>query len=463
MSNLIKIPRRAIFNKLFGKTEKPLRTLIGVDEQLIIDRYRGQLDDFLLNFENYEDYLDFEDGNADTQPMTRRNGQKIAGKCTPEGTFKYASDAVVKHGLPKMNFRKPILPDTDKIDFHLSTIGLGTYLGLPDDATDFDVYNAAKALLLSGGVNVLDTAINYRCQKAERALGAALWTLTQKHGLNRDQIFVCSKNGYIPDDADQGKSATMLVQELVEQGLISQEDVANEIHCMHPKFLEHQLQASRDNLGLETIDLMYLHNAYESQSHVLVDLDAFYDRLAKAFEFYEAKRQEGDIQYYGMATWLCFRAKLEEEKIYLNLQKTMEVAEKVGGKDTHGFRFIQVPIGVMMPEALVEKWQEYELPVAGDSVREDKVLVAICNLLQMNVMVSKPVLEGAVKEIKIPTITNIPDEVSKHLQLVRSMPPRCIISTMCGMKSISNINNNFNVIQRESLNKQEFLTAMNIK
>lgn len=45
----------------------------------------------------------------------------------------------------------------------LSTIGLGTYIGVPDDTTDFDVYNAAKYLALSGGVNVFDTAINYRC------------------------------------------------------------------------------------------------------------------------------------------------------------------------------------------------------------------------------------------------------------------------------------------------------------
>lgn len=120
-------------------------------------------------------------------------------------------------------------------------MGLGTYLGLPDDATDFDVYNAAKALILSGGVNVLDTAINYRCQRAERALGAALRTLIHKHGISRDEIFVCSKNGYIPHDADSGKSASILVAELVEEGLITKEDVAAEIHCMHPKFLENQL------------------------------------------------------------------------------------------------------------------------------------------------------------------------------------------------------------------------------
>jgi hypothetical protein len=50
---------------------------------------------------------------------------------------------------------------------------------------------------------------------------------------------VCSKNGYIPDDADFGKSKDMLVAELKEQGLITDEDIAAGIHCMHPKFLEH--------------------------------------------------------------------------------------------------------------------------------------------------------------------------------------------------------------------------------
>ena len=65
------------------------------------------------------------------------------------------------------------------------------------------------------------------------------------------------------------------------------------------------------------------------------------DKLAKAFEFYESKRQSGDIQFYGMATWLCFRAKEEETNIYLSLQKCIELAERIGGKDSHGFRFIQ--------------------------------------------------------------------------------------------------------------------------
>lgn len=175
-------------------------------------QYRGNVDDFLNNVGVYEDYLD---GNGDVGDRS----QLIAGKCTPKGTLDFLEDATKNKGIPKRNFRRPLL--ADEKEFYLSTIGLGTYLGLPDDATDFDVYNAAKHLILSGGVNVLDTAINYRCQKAERALGAALRTLVHKHKVNREGIFVCSKNGYIPDDADNGVSKDMLIQQLVEDQIVS--------------------------------------------------------------------------------------------------------------------------------------------------------------------------------------------------------------------------------------------------
>jgi hypothetical protein len=40
------------------------------------------------------------------------------------------------------------------------------------------------------------------------------------------------------------------------------------------------------NLGLETIDLVYLHNTYEQQAHFISD-EVYFERLARAFEFYE--------------------------------------------------------------------------------------------------------------------------------------------------------------------------------
>ena len=79
----------------------------------------------------------------------------------------------------------------------------------------------------------------------------------------------------------------------------------------------------------------------------------------------------------------------------------------MGGKDSHGFRFIQVPMSVMMSEAFIEKWQEFEEPGQGASMKEEKerkILVAVCNLLKMNLIASQPLVQGRVKEIDIPSI-----------------------------------------------------------
>ncbi len=59
------------------------------------------------------------------------------------------------------------------------------------------MFNAIVESVESGGVNMIDTAINYRYMKSERTIGAAIRYLKMK-GFERDQLFICSKNGYIP-------------------------------------------------------------------------------------------------------------------------------------------------------------------------------------------------------------------------------------------------------------------------
>jgi len=52
-------------------------------------------------------------------------------------------------------------------------------------------------------------------------------------------------------------------------------------------------------------------------------------------------------------------------------------------------------MSVAMPEAFTEKWQEY-----GD--QDLKILVAVCNLMKMNLIASKPFLEGRLSDVEIP-------------------------------------------------------------
>src|SRR5919202_6561198 len=81
----------------------------------------------------------------------------------------------------------------------LSSIGTGTYLGPPDEATDRS-YAEAVARAVELGVNVVDTAANYRFQRSERAIGAALAQLCAGGTYARDEILLCTKGGYLPFD-----------------------------------------------------------------------------------------------------------------------------------------------------------------------------------------------------------------------------------------------------------------------
>ena len=236
----------------WGSKATQSHILIDKDEEMKIMQYQGRIEDFSQNAKRFEMYLQ----GKEASEMTIESKSLIEGRCTPEGTLRYKERAVGRKGIPAKNFRKPFpLPfgDGRQDAFNLSTVGLGTYMGKPDDQDDFDLYIAAKYLLRSGALNVLDTASNYRCQKSERTLGAVLSTLLDEElaqdlpddeRLSRDEIFVSSKSGYIPDDADHGIPAATLVEQLIDEGKITKEDVAGEIHCMHPNFLEHQLQAS---------------------------------------------------------------------------------------------------------------------------------------------------------------------------------------------------------------------------
>ena len=49
------------------------------------------------------------------------------------------------------------------------------------------------------------------------------------------------------------------------KGIISEGDVSSGYHCMTIPYLNDQLERSLKNLGVDCIDLLYLHNAVEGQ------------------------------------------------------------------------------------------------------------------------------------------------------------------------------------------------------
>src|ERR1700722_13068367 len=93
----------------------------------------------------------------------------------------------------------------------LSSIGIGTYLGQTDEATD-RAYTEAVIAAVEGGINVIDSAINYRFQRSERSIGAALVELARR-GFGRDEIVICTKGGFLTPDGEMPADAASYFQQ----------------------------------------------------------------------------------------------------------------------------------------------------------------------------------------------------------------------------------------------------------
>ncbi|MFB5626526.1 MAG: aldo/keto reductase [Nitrosopumilus sp.] len=360
----------------------------------------------------------------------------ISGCSSTEGTQKFAENS----GINKANFK-------NFENLHLSNVGIGTYLGDADERTDELVTNAVKQSILSG-VNVVDTAINYRSQKAERSVGKGISELINDGKITRDQIFLSSKNGYVTNDADVKLGFWEYVKEEYSQkGVIKEGDVTSGYHCMTVPYLSDQLDRSLRNLNVECIDLMYLHNAVEGQIKD-VSKEKFLENLKSVFELYEQKRKEGKIKFYGMATWECFRVSSDNPQ-YLSLEETVNMAKEIGG-DEHGFRFIQLPYNMNFDQALLTKNQ-----MIGDahvSVLEAAVRLGVGVFTSVPFMQGKLLAPGV-----IPEFNDLKPSL-RALQFIRSTPG--VLAPLVGQKSPEHVSENLEVLNIPPMSEDEFLSLV---
>ncbi|HJJ21159.1 MAG: oxidoreductase [Thaumarchaeota archaeon] len=357
----------------------------------------------------------------------------ISGFATTEGTKTFSQNSSIN----PLNFRT-------FANLHLSNIGIGTYLGEPNSRTDELVKNAVKQSVLSG-VNVIDTAINYRAQKAERSVGKAISELIVDGNITRDQIFVSSKNGYVTNDADiQEDFMQYVIREFGKTGIVKEGDITSGYHCMTTPYLSDQLDRSLKNLDLECIDLMYLHNSIEGQIKD-VSKDQFLENLKSVFELYEQKRDEGKIKFYGMATWECFRV-MSDNPQYLLLEDIVEMAKNIGGID-HGFKFIQLPYNMNYDQALLGKNQLLQnKPV---SILESAVALGI------GVFTSVPFMQGRLLSPgSMPEFNDLKPSL-RALQFIRSSPG--VLAPLVGQKSTEHVSENLEILNIPPMSNEDFL------
>ena len=230
------------------------------------------------------------------------------------------------------------------------SLGIGTYLGEPDEGTD-KAYTDAIVEAVESGVNVIDSAINYRFQRSERSVGAALAELMRR-GYAREELVICTKGGFLTPDGDMPADAgEYFNREYVETGILREGDVAAGCHSMAPKFIADQLERSRRNLGVETIDVYYLHNPETQLGEVPREMFNFAPARRVRISRIRRGRGENSLLRIGHM-WNAFRQKRKTRRIILRSRRWSPGLRAIVAGGSHHFRFVQLPCNLGMTEAL---------------------------------------------------------------------------------------------------------------
>lgn len=376
--------------------------------------------------------------------MAESSSPPEANFATPEGTRRYAerftarsTSGGVNRAVPK-HFR-------EQQGLLLSSLGIGTYLGEPDAATDHG-YTEAIVAAVEGGINVIDTAINYRFQRSERSIGAALRKLFAT-GFARDEILLCTKAGFLTPDGEMPVDvADYFFHEFIETRILGPEDVAEGCHSIAPAYLADQLERSLRNLGVECLDVFYLHNP-ETQL-AAVDHGEFRNRIRDAFRFLESAVDAGKIRMYGLATWNAFR-QTENSRDYLSLAEVDGLARDAGD-EKHHFRFVQLPFNLAMPEALARPNQKLD--------GRPTPMVQAARALGITLVSSAALLQGQLTHHLpkfISVALGLATDGQRALQFARSAPG--ITTALAGMSRVAHVRENLELVAVEPATREQFL------
>jgi aryl-alcohol dehydrogenase-like predicted oxidoreductase len=346
----------------------------------------------------------------------------IQGYATPEGTARYRQRHADR--LPD-NYRQ-------SQGIWISSIGLGTYLGDPTAEVD-DRYAETARLAGQAGVNVFDTAVNYRHMHSERAIGRAVAELISSGKVERDEILLATKGGFLSYDGKEPDDPAAYFQEkLVRTGLVKPEEIVAGCHTLAPGYLENQIDVSRGDLGAGTIDLYYLHNP-ETQLRE-VSHDEFLSRLRQAVSVLEQAVSDGKIRMYGVATWNGFRVQADSQEA-ISLEEIARVAREVGG-GKHHFGAVQLPFNIAMPEALAANTQTMD--------RHPVPLLHVARELGLTVFSSASLLQSHLAK-GLPAgfqqwIPGLATDAQRAIQFVRSTPG--VTCALVGMTSRKHLEEN---------------------
>ncbi len=290
-----------------------------------------------------------------------------------------------------------------KTDLLVSEVGFGSYR---IDVRSSLNREALKTAILSG-INLIDTSSTYTDGNSELLVGEVLKELVTDDKVSRESIVIVTKGGYLQGQnftlSQSRKSENKPFQDLVEyqKGLE---------HCIHPEFLEDQMQRSLERLGIETIDVYLLHNpeyylkwAKNNNIDTEVARKEYYSRIKTAFEHLEKEVQNGRIKHYGISS-NTFPASMDDSD-FTSLEMVIKIAKEIS--ENNHFGVIEFPMNLAEANAFTRVNQSNNM-----------TLLQLAQSNNIGVLINRPL--NAIFENKLITLAEPTVQYSSNPSIINN-------------------------------------------
>lgn len=328
-------------------------------------------------------------------------------------------------------------------DLIFSKLGLGTFNKEPykEENYVFHYIEGVKQAVRSG-INLIDTASNYRYGQSEKEIGEALKELIQNKEVTREELIICSKGGFIQLDYPFPENPYSWIDEnIIQSKLASAEDIEMDQHCMTPDYLEWSCKKSIKNLQVEALDIYFLHNP--EMQLLKLGYTKFLKKMESIFKRFEKMVSQGLIKNYGVAVWNAFIYQKGSAE-HINLEDLVKIAQKVGG-EKHHFKYIQTPFNMGKTAIYSQNTQSVnneECTLLQATHRLGLGVISSSSLLQMNLFKKSFNAEtGYLLDNKM----ILENDIQLALQFCRSTPG--IISSLFASKVPVHIKENLKITE----------------
>jgi aryl-alcohol dehydrogenase-like predicted oxidoreductase len=343
-------------------------------------------------------------------------GVEMPGCASKQGTARFAARAIAQAGDPERSRGYGMLGATG---LTVSRLGFGTYRV----DTSESAHRSALQDALRSGCNLIDTSTNYMDGDSERLIGSVMKECVATGDVLREEVVVVSKIGYVQGHNLKAAQAREAAGRPYPD-MVKYEDGV--WHCIHPEFLADQLRLSRDRLGLATVDVCLLHNPEyflldairRGETDLVALRERFYQRVTRAFMFFEEQVAAGGLQYYGVSSnTVAMPADRSDATSLSRMLDAAAAAAAAVGAASHHCRVLQCPMNVFESGAFMT-------PNTGPG--EDQTALDAAQAAGIAVLVNRPLnampgpRSGMMRLAELP-LEDQPVEVTRQLATVRRL------------------------------------------